>query len=201
MYKYETKKFDIPKLEGISEKQIEEHLKLYAGYVKHVSMLDEKIKKWVADGREDNSYIIQELWRRLSFEFNGMRNHEYYFGALVGGAKEFDGESSLGKSMVKHFDSFEGFKNVVKNVATTRGSGWTILYYDKRADNRNFIVGWIDEHHLGYLSSLDILLAIDMWEHAFMVDYLPGEKGKYLENYLNNINWQTVEKWYEEALK
>jgi Fe-Mn family superoxide dismutase len=128
-----------------------------------------------------------------------MRNHEYYFGALENGAKKFNPESKLGQILIKQYGSFEDFKEVIKNVAMTRGPGWTMLYYDKKAEEKKLIVGWIDEHHLGYLSSLDLLLAIDMWEHAFMVDYLPGEKGKYLESYLENLNWEVVENWFKEA--
>ncbi|MCI0619775.1 Fe-Mn family superoxide dismutase [Candidatus Wolfebacteria bacterium] len=199
MHHYETKKFVLPSLKGISEKQITEHLKLYEGYVKHVNKISEQVKEWLAEDEEKYSYPISELWRRLSFEFNGMRSHEYYFNALEGGAAAFDPESPLGKALVAQYGSYENWAKVFTRVAKTRGSGWTMLYYDRHSDDKPFIVGWIDEHHIGYLSSLPLVLALDCWEHAYMVDYTPGERGKYISAYLNNINWEVVEQNFQNA--
>lgn len=197
MHHYEAKKFTLPALKGISEKQIAEHLKLYEGYVNHVNKISEQVKAWLTEDEEKYAYAASELWRRLSFEFNGMRSHEYYFGALEGGAATFDPESPLGKALVAQYGSYENWAKVLTRVAKTRGSGWAMLYYDKSVAGEPFAVGWIDEHHIGYLSSLPLVLALDSWEHAYMVDYLPGERGKYIDAYLANINWNTVNNWFE----
>jgi Fe-Mn family superoxide dismutase len=76
-----------------------------------------------------------------------------------------------------------------------------MLYYDKNGGDKPFFASWIDEHHIGYLSSLPLILALDCWEHAYMVDYLPGERGKYISAYLENINWATVNNWFEQIQK
>jgi Fe-Mn family superoxide dismutase len=200
MKTYEARKFALPALKGISASQIDEHLKLYEGYVKHVNLISERVKSWITDGREENNYPVSELWRRLAFEFNGMRSHEYYFGALEGGGSEFDPTSILGKALVAQYGSYENWAKVLTRVAKTRGSGWTMLYYDRDGGDKPFIIGWVDEHHIGYLSSLSLILALDCWEHAYMVDYTPGERGKYISAYLDNVNWGVVEQNFQNAL-
>ncbi|MBU1046944.1 Fe-Mn family superoxide dismutase [Patescibacteria group bacterium] len=192
MQKYTSQEFNLPQeINGISSKQIEEHLKLYAGYVKHSNLIQEKIELLLQD-KEQNSYIISELNRRFGFEFNGMRMHEYYFEQLEEGLKEINPESNLNQKIINDFESFGNFIEKIKEVTKTRGIGWVIVYFDKKQDNLN--ISWVSDHELGQLGGLQIILAIDLWEHAFMVDYLPNEKGQYIEKYLENINWEKVEK-------
>ena len=190
--KYVEQKFDIPELRGLSAKQLEEHLKLYAGYVKHVNLIREKIAEL-----EGDDYVVAELRRRFSFEFDGMRMHEYYFSALEGGAKEVDQNSELVKALSEKYGSWEGFIEHFKEVGKSRGIGWVVLYWDPKAQTPH--VAWTGDHELGTLSGLPILLAMDMWEHAFMVDYLPADKGKYVDAFLNNVNWSFAEKMFNYA--
>lgn len=185
--KYEEQKFDIPELSEISSKQITAHLGLYAGYVKHVNLIREKIQEFKGD-----DYVVAELRRRFSFEFDGMRMHEYYFTAFVGGAKKVDQNSEMVKALSEKYGSWEDFIEHFKAVGKSRGIGWTVLYWDTEA--RTPHIAWTSDHELGTLAGLPILLAMDMWEHAFMVDYLPSEKGKYIDAFLNNVNWSFVEK-------
>ena len=79
MKTFEERKFDIPALKGISAKNIEEHLKLYAGYVKHANLIQKMIEMYGKVDAEDGKYSVAEITRRFAFEFNGMRNHELYF--------------------------------------------------------------------------------------------------------------------------
>ncbi len=184
---YQEQKFDIPKLSGISEKQIETHLGLYAGYVKHVNLIREKIQEL-----KEDDYVVAELRRRFSFEFDGMRMHEYYFSALEGGRKEVNQGSELVKALAEKYGSWDGFIEHFKEVGKSRGVGWTVLYWDPKGKTPH--VAWTSDHDIGTLSGLPIILAMDMWEHAFMVDYLPNEKGKYIDAFLSNINWSFAEK-------
>jgi superoxide dismutase, Fe-Mn family len=194
---YKIREFKIPEIKGISSKQIEEHLKLYKGYVTHTNKILDQLKEWKENGGDD--YLISELQRRLGFEFDGMRSHEYYFGSLVGGPKDFPKTGPLAKAFEKEFGSLENAHKEFLRIAMTRGCGWAIIYWDNEYKRVQY--AWIDEHHLGHLSSLDIILALDMWEHAFMVDYLPGEKKEYIESYLKALNWETVEKNLVNASK
>src|SRR6185295_2565621 len=129
MKKFEEIKFTIPALKGISTKTIEEHLKLYAGYVKHANLILEHIDELAADS-EKYAYELGELQRRFSFEFNGMRNHEFYFRSLEGTPTSLDTESLLYKEIEMTWDSFDKFLARFKAIALTRGIGWAMLLWD-----------------------------------------------------------------------
>ncbi|HAE36986.1 MAG: Superoxide dismutase (Fe) [Candidatus Nomurabacteria bacterium GW2011_GWF2_35_66] len=196
METFTTKTFNIPKLVGISEKTIEEHRKLYKGYVTNTNTIFNKLYELKNDP-EKNAFILGELQRRLGFEFGGMRNHEYYFSSLSDGSKEINKEGSLYKSLEKEWGSFENFLNHFKFVALTRGIGWAMLYYDKSSDK--LIISWVDEQHLGHLAGTSIVLALDMWEHSYYLDYTPAEKKKYIESFFANLNWSIIEQNFKNA--
>lgn len=188
---YEPRTFDLPTLKGISEKQVEVHLGLYQGYVKHVNLIREKIAELKSDP-EKNAYLISELRRRFAFEFDGMRMHEYYFEQFEGGVQGPISNSPLAKRAEEKYDSWDGFISHIKEVAGSRGIGWTVVYYDPRGETLHTV--WVNDHELGQLSGLPIILALDMWEHAFMVDYVPGEKKKYVDAFFENLNWSVIER-------
>ena len=196
MKKFEEKKFNIGTLKGISAKNIEEHLKLYAGYVKHANLIIEKIEEYKAD-REKNAYIIAELERRFSFEFNGIRNHEYYFELLENGPKPLPPNSQLKTELEKGGLSFDAWLIDFKTLAMTRGIGWAVLSYDKQT--KQLVNIWVDEQHIGQLNGLSWILPIDMWEHAYVYDYPTSEKKKYIDAFFENINWEIVEKNFVET--
>lgn len=196
MKKFEEKKFNIPKLKGISEKSIEEHLKLYAGYVKNANLIIDKMGE--LDSEKD-AYISGEMFRRFSFEYNGIRNHEVYFSSLSLGAKDFNSESELGKRILELFGSLETFISEFKNLALTRGIGWAMLWYDKEDDK--FLASWVDEQHLGQLQGCTPIIALDMWEHSYVADYQPSGKKQYIEDFFANLNWEYVEKRFADALQ
>lgn len=190
---FTEKKFDIPELQGISTRSIEEHLKLYAGYVKHANLIETKIVELQKDF-DNNAYIIGELKRRLGFEFDGMRNHEYYFDQFVGGATEMDSSSALASKISNDFGSTDAWLESFKKLAMTRGVGWAILYYDKVSDK--LVQTWVEEQQVGHLVGLDVILALDMWEHSYMLDCPPSEKKTYVEAFFKNLNWSVVESRY-----
>jgi len=191
---FTEKTFNIPKLVGISAKTIEEHLKLYAGYVKNANLV---IEKMATLDSEKDAYIIGEMFRRFSFEYNGMRNHEVYFSSLEGGAQALSLESALGQRLLELFGSYEKFVSEFTNLALTRGIGWAVLWYDKKDDK--ILASWIDEQHLGQLNGCDMILALDMWEHSYVADYQPSGKKRYVEDFFANLNWLRIEENFESA--
>lgn len=205
MKKFEEQKFDIGELKGISAKNIEEHLKLYAGYVKHANLITEKIGELMSDqdpstsSGQGNAYVLGELQRRFGFEFNGMRNHEYYFKSLEGGSRMLTENSELKKKIEVQAPSFEAWLSGFKTLAMTRGVGWAVLGYDKHTDQLVHI--WIDEQHLGQLNGVEWILGLDMWEHAFVYDYPTSEKKKYVEAFFENLNWEVIEENFLKAIK
>jgi len=196
MQTFIQKNFNIGELKGISTRNIEEHLKLYAGYVKHANLISEKIEEYMSDP-EKNAYIIGELQRRLGFEFNGVRNHEYYFQSLEYGPKSLPENFKLKEEIEKQISSFDVWLSNFKTIAMTRGIGWAVLGYDKQT--KQLLNIWVDEQHIGQLNGLEWILCIDMWEHAFVYDYPTSEKKKYIEAFFNNINWKIIEENFIKA--
>lgn len=184
---YTEKTFNIPELQGISNTNIEEHLGLYHGYVKNTNMILTSIQNGDVDG-----YALSELQRRFSFEYNGMKNHEYYFESLEGGAQDLDPESPLSQAISQEWGSFDVWLERIKEIAKTRGVGWAVLGYDKDADQ--LLNYWVEEQHWGHLNSVQYIVGIDMWEHAFVADYQPSGKGQYIDDYFASVNWKNVEK-------
>lgn len=185
---YEPLSFDIPTLDGISTDTIENHLALYRGYVKHVNVIRDKIAAYSNDS-ENNAYAIAEMQRRLGFEFGGMRNHEYYFSQFEGGATCLP-ESTLKHKLEEQWGTVNTWQHRFKEIAMTRGIGWAMLYHDPHTDQ--LVQTWVDEQHIGQLADLDIVLALDMWEHSYLRDYLSADKGKYVEAFFKNLNWEVV---------
>ncbi|MBU6388771.1 superoxide dismutase [Patescibacteria group bacterium] len=198
---YTAKTFSLPTLTGLSAEQIKVHLGLYEGYVKNVNLILETLLGYAAYGdkaSEGDKYAITELRRRFAFEFDGMRMHEYYFEQFEG-EKGGSPESALAKAAAEKYGSGENFVKHIKEVAGSRGIGWVVVYYDSRGKSLHTV--FVNDHELGQLAGLPILLALDMWEHAFMVDYVPAEKKNYVDAFLANLNWSVVEKRFDEAMK
>ena len=192
MHSYTPQTFNLPELQGLSEKQIKAHIGLYEGYVKHINVLREQIKDLEATDKEKYAYAIMETRRRLGFEFNGMRMHEYYFEQLEGGAQVLNADSELAKAVSEKYGSMENFTQHFTSVGMSRGIGWSVLYRDPKGGTVH--TAWVSDHELGQLGGLPVILAMDMWEHAYMVDYLPAEKKNYIEAFLKNVNWGVAEK-------
>ncbi len=192
--KYTPQTFNIPELNGISRETIDEHIGLYNGYVKHTNLIWEKIDAYSTDPN-NNTYAMGEMQRRLGFEFGGMRNHEYYFTQLEGGAKELPA-GKLKDLIEKQWGSFDNWYERFTRVAMTRGVGWAMLYHDPQTDQ--LVQTWVDEQHLGQLADLNIILALDMWEHSYMRDYVPSKKKEYVDAFFRNLNWEVVAKRLEQ---
>lgn len=196
MTSFIAQEFKIPKLKGISEKSIEEHLKLYQGYVKNANFILEHGGLLAKEG-DKYTYEISELQRRFSFEFNGMRNHEYYFRSLEGGSTPLTTGGPLQKEMENWCGSLEVFVEHFKKLAMTRGVGWAMLYWDPV--QKSLVTGWVDEQHLGQLNGCHTILALDMWEHSYVFDYQPSGKKNYIEDFFANLNWSVIEENFQNA--
>jgi len=103
----------------------------------------------------------------------------------------------LAKSITERWGSLDLFLARFRAIGLTRGIGWALLAYDTPTDSLQTF--WVDEQHLGIPSGVTILLALDMWEHSYLMDYTPGEKGKYIDAYLKALNWGVVHTRYEHA--
>lgn len=185
---YTPRSFSFNALDGISQKQLDVHLGLYQGYVKFINVLDEKQAEMMKDS-EKNAYALGEVTRRIGFEWNGMRMHEYYFSQWEGSPSPIGG--ALEAALVKQYGTMDAWLARFKGVSMMRGIGWAILSWDPVG--KQFINHFVADHELGQLNGLTTVLALDMWEHAYMVDYTPAEKAKYVEAFFKNLNGKVVE--------
>jgi Fe-Mn family superoxide dismutase len=194
---YKEQAFDQLKgLDGISDDQIAEHLKLYAGYVKQVNTLNEDIAASGKPSGKDPEFA--ELTRRLGFEYNGMILHEYYFSNLRKAAEPTPPSGSgLVQALNESFGSVEEWKTGFQAIGDMRGIGWVILFEDPATDR--LTNHWITLHQDGVPAGFKPLLVMDVWEHAFMRDYKATEKAKYVEAFFRNIDWTMVDRRLRET--
>ncbi len=175
-------------MEGFSETLLKNHFTLYQGYVTNTNKLQETLGEMSKAGKIGTPEYA-ELKRRLGWEFNGMRLHELYFENL-GGKGVFNKEGRLGKKITEDFGGYESWEADFKGVGTMRGIGWAILYQDPV--NGRLFNQWINEHDVGHPAGCQPLLILDVFEHAFMIDY-GLKRADYITSFFKNIQWEAVE--------
>lgn len=193
---YSAKKFNIPELNGISKKSVDEHIGLYEGYVKNFNAISALLPEYAQDS-EKHAHALAELVRRRSFEFGGMRLHELYFPQFEDGPAAFPTQGAFADAVAQEYRGFDHLIGYMTAIGKMRGPGWAILYYDPEA--QQFLTGFTGEQHQGHFATLPILLALDVWEHAFLLDYGAQGKGGYIDAFFKNLNWGVVEKRFDEA--
>ena len=193
---YQAREFNLSALNGISDQTLEMHFKLYEGYVKETNKLTEAIHKFIQDGQVDQEEMpaYSELTRRLGFEYNGMVLHEYYFDNLKsgGGTGDADRTTQFAKAAESSFGSYEIWKADFVGIGKMRGVGWAICY--QNPTNGRLSNHWITLHETGNVAGYKPILVMDVWEHAYLLDYKPAERPKYIEAFFSNIDWTMVEK-------
>jgi len=187
---YKAKDYNLSGLKGISDKTLEMHFKLYQGYVKGTNSLNDQILELIQKS-EIESPAYAELTRRLGFEYNGMVLHEYYFGNMKkDGTGDPDANSPFHKAAASRFGTYEMWKADFVGVGKMRGVGWAICFQDPSSgliSNH-----WVTLHEIGNVAGFQPVLVMDVWEHAFILDYAPAERPKYIEAFFQNIDWDAV---------
>lgn len=193
---YSARQFNLSGLKGISEQTLAMHFKLYEGYVKETNNLTARITEFIKDGNVDQEEMpaYSELTRRLGFEYNGMVLHEYYFDNLQSGGGSGDPErnSQFIKAAESTFGSYDIWKADFVGIGKMRGVGWAIC--NQNPANGRISNHWITLHETGNVAGFNPILVMDVWEHAFLLDYKPAERPKYIEAFFSNINWNEIEK-------
>ena len=174
---------------GFSEALLKNHFTLYEGYVTNTNKLLDTLEQMLKEDKTATPEFA-ELKRRLGWEFNGMRLHEYYFENL-GGTAPLDVDGRLGKKLAESFGSVDAWEKDFRATGAMRGIGWTVLYQDS-ADGRLINI-WINEHDGGHPAGCTPILVLDVFEHAFMLDY-GLKRADYIEAFFKNVDWNAVEK-------
>ena len=175
-------------MEGFGETLLKNHFTLYQGYVTNTNKLVDILGQMLKEGKTATPEYA-ELKRRFGWEFNGMRLHEYYFENL-GGKGGPDKSGKLYKKISDDFGSYEAWEKEFRAVGAMRGIGWAVLYQDKLTGG--LINFWINEHDGGHPAGCTPLLILDVFEHAFMIDY-GLKRADYIEAFFKNIDWKAAE--------
>lgn len=194
---HQPKNFDylLGTLKGISDKQLQAHFGLYNGYVKKLNEIDEKLEKADPSAANYSFNEFSELARRRVVPFNGTFLHELYFENLSGTPSTVSG--ALKKELEKSFGSYDRFLSLMKGCASST-PGWVLLVWNTHQNRLSMDV--VYEHHLGLSADSQVICALDCWEHAFMIDY-GTNKGDYLKAFMDNLNWNVVNKRFDNVQK
>lgn len=189
---YTAKTFDLSDLTGISNETLAMHFKLYEGYVTNTNTYNQRIADMIGSGELDATQVaaFSEIKRRFGFEYNGMVLHEYYFENMM---KNGTGDPTGGDfktAAEASFGSYEVWKADFVTTGKMRGVGWAACYQDP--SNGAISNHWINLHETGNVAGYKPILIMDVWEHAFIKDYAPVDRPKYIEAFFSNIDWTVV---------
>ncbi len=175
-------------MQGFSDTLLDNHFTLYNGYVTNTNKLMDTLAAMLKEGKVGTPEY-SELKRRLGFEFNGMRLHEYYFENL-GGKSPVDMSGKLARKLAEDFGNYDEWEKDFRGTATMRGIGWAILYQDSKTGR--LFNQWINEHEVGHPAGCTPVLVLDVFEHAFLTDY-GLKRPDYIEAFFKNVNWAAAE--------
>ena len=181
-------------LKGVSDKQLQAHFKLYEGYVNKYNEIREKLSTQDKTAANYSFGAFSELKRREAVAYNGALLHQLYFENLSGQGGEPSEE--IKHAVTQSFGNWSVFVQDIKSSAIST-PGWVIVTVDPQDKQ---VHTWIMyEHHIGYPANHTVILALDCWEHAFMIDY-GTNKAEYLRAFLENIDWEVVNKRYKACM-
>jgi len=191
---YKIRQFDLSGLKGISDATLEQHFKLYEGYVMQTSKLLQKLAEFSKNGGVDEKRMAEfsELKRRLGFEYNGMVLHELYFANLRRHGERGPARGSAFRAAVEQsWGSYQRWEADFVSTGKMRGVGWAICCQDPTTGS--LANHWVEMHQSGHVAGFVPVLVMDVWEHAFMLDYAVKDRPKYIEAFLSNVDWRAVD--------
>ncbi len=177
-------------IQGLSDNLFKNHFKLYEGYIANINKIQETISTAIRENKL-SSPEISELRRRFGWEWNGMKLHEYYFENISKSPSSIMETKSTKVKIEANFGSLENWDKDFRASGAMRGIGWVVLYHNP--EDGSLFNTWVNEHDMGHLTGLKPLLVLDVFEHAYALDY-GIKKADYLEIFMKSIDWSVVEK-------
>jgi len=194
---YEAKSHLRPEgLSGLSENQITQHWKLYEGYVANTNALLAELQTLRAEGK-GGAPIFADRRRRLGFEFNGMVLHEHYFGNLRAGVPALPERSALRAALAGQYGSFEAWQEDFARTGASRSIGWAICYLDPAEGG--LTNHFVQLHEEGNVAGFIPVVVMDVWEHAYMLDYGAGGRPDYIKAFFANLDWRVAQERFAKG--
>jgi Fe-Mn family superoxide dismutase len=185
---YQLRAFDLSGVQGLSKKAIDLHLGLYKTYVEQLN----KLLGPSPHGSAGAAPLAMDGYnRRFAFEFNGVTLHELFFEQLAGKRRQPKADSVFADALHESYVDFNGWKAAVEALAKTRGVGWVLTLRDRNQER--LYNCWVDLHHVHMPANCDVIFALDLWEHAYMIDFSPAQRADYVKIIFENVDWATVE--------
>jgi superoxide dismutase, Fe-Mn family len=185
---YQVRAFDLSGVQGLSKKAIDLHLGLYKTYVEQLNKLLEQAPQAQTAVAQ---LVLDGYNRRFAFEFNGVALHELFFEQLAGKPRQSKSDSDFADAIHDDYVDFNGWKASIEALAKTRGVGWVLTLRDR--SHERLYNCWIDLHHLHMPANCDVIFVLDLWEHAYMVDFTPAQRADYVKIIFENVDWAVVE--------
>lgn len=195
MYNIKPKTYDFKSIKGISMKQLEEHYKLYTGYV---NKLNEIWNTPYTPNNFTDSNATYSKMRSLklgeTYSLDGIKLHNLYFENITGGCTTPYGP--ICEAILNQFSSYDSFISYLTNVGLSM-RGWVVLSIDSM-DNKLHIIG-SDSHDTGAVWLSYPILVMDVYEHAYFLDFGTDRK-KYISAFIQNINWSVLNKRFQKYI-
>ena len=186
-----VRQFDLARVRRIWDRTLKLHLGLYAGYVAELNKLTG------AAGRSASAAAPESWARRFAFEYNGVVLHESFFEGLSGDATPLDRAGALAGEIKRSFGGYAGWRSDIRDLTTIRGIGWIALVRGHATGRLHNV--WIDQHQLAVPADADLLLMLDLWEHAWLLDYAPKDRGRFVSDVIEQLNWSVIEARFTRA--
>ena len=195
---YQVRTFDLSGVQGLSKKAIDLHLGLYKTYVESLNKLLEQSPQRpgtaasaAAAAAAAAPLALDGYNRRFAFEYNGVTLHELFFEQLAGKRRQLPADGDFAEALHEEHGDFDGLKAAIESLAKTRGVGWVLTLREHGRERLHNC--WIDLHHLSVPVNCDVVFALDLWEHAYMIDFTPAQRADYVKIVLDNVDWPVVE--------
>jgi Fe-Mn family superoxide dismutase len=187
------------KLDGLSDEMLEQHWKLYKGYVTNVNLLNKTVWDCLESGGALNEPRMAETQRRLGFEYNGMILHEHYFEQMKTVPRALPPSSALAKSFTDGFGGVDRWREQFTQIGKMRGVGWVVTSLSP--SSHRLINLWIGDHEVGHVAGFVPVVVMDVWEHAYVGDFGSSAEGraKYIDVFLRNLDWDVIAARLPEA--
>jgi len=195
MYNIQAQAFDFNSINGLSMKQLDEHYKLYVGYVNKLNEIwNTPYLPSNYTGSNSTYSKMRSLKLGETYSLNGIKLHQLYFQNMTGGNNSPTGP--VFNSIINQFSSYDNFISYFTNVGLSM-RGWAILSIDSMCND--FHIFGSDLHDTGAVWLSYPILVMDVYEHAYFMDF-GTDKEKYISTFIKNINWNTLNDRFKKYL-